>query len=112
MFKSGLLLTAAALMLIFSGCGHLTPKKQKIRIQGEVRRPGVYLIQDNIVYIVAIMGARGYTFDADPSKVIIDRKSKSVILDMSTPKGKPGVHLAEKFLVRGGDVITIPKKKK
>lgn len=104
------LITSITFSLLVSGCGHLSEDKEAITIQGEVRRPGVYFIKNKLAYIVVVMGARGYTPNADNSKVIIDRGSKSFMLDMSTPKEKPGPFLAEQFKIQGGDVITVPKK--
>ena len=111
MLRSFIFLTGISLILCLSSCRHTPPPKKTIFIQGEVRRPGKYFIDKKLAYLVVIMGARGYTRNADPTKVIIDRKSKSFILDLSTSKDKPGPHLAETFLIQDGDRITIPKKR-
>ena len=111
MLRSLIFFTGLSLIFCLSGCAHVPSEKQSIWVQGEVRRPGKYYIDKKLAYIVVIMGARGYTMNADPTKVIIDRKSKSFMLDLSTSKKRPGPHLAETFLIQPGDRITVPKKK-
>lgn len=111
MLRPLFLITAITCVFLLSGCGHFGRERESIVIQGEVNRPGIYYIDKKLAYIVVVLGARGYTANADPSKVIIERDSKSFVLDMSTPKDKPGPFLAEQFRIQDGDIITVPKKK-
>ena len=78
--------------------------------KGEVNRPGDYFINNNIPYILVLLEARGYTDNADASKVIVERKNKSVILDLSIPVTKRAPHLAEKFILHPYDIVTVPSK--
>ena len=110
MLRPLFLLTAIISVFLSSGCGHFGKERESIIVQGEVNRPGVYYIEKKLAFIVVVLGARGYTSQADPTKVIIERDSKSFVLDMSTPKDKPGPFLAVQFKIQDGDVITVPKK--
>ena len=112
MSRSGLLLTAIALSLMFSGCAHKQAEKQYVTIMGEVNRPGDYFIKKRVPYILVLLEARGYTEFADSTQVIVERNSKSVILDLSIPKSKQPPHLAETFMIYPYDIITVPKKKR
>lgn len=91
------------------GCKSTKPR-ETVTIVGEVNRPGVYFIKKPTPFMILLLGARGYTENADATKVIIERKSKSIILDLSIPANKPAPHLAETFTIYPFDVITVSKK--
>jgi protein involved in polysaccharide export with SLBB domain len=111
MLKSGLLLIAIALLMLLSGCAHKEDERKYITIMGAVNRPGDYFVNSKVPYILILLEARGYTEFADSTQVIVERNSKSVILDLSIPESQQPPHLAEKFMVYPYDVITVPKKK-
>jgi len=91
------------------GCKSTKPR-ETVTIIGEVNRPGIYFIKKPTPFMILLLGARGYTENADATKVIIERNSKSIILDLSIPVSKPPPHLAETFTVYPFDVITVSKK--
>lgn len=110
MIRFGLFLISICLILGFCSCSS-TKNRQYVTFQGEVNRPGDYFINNKIPYILVLLEARGYTDQADSSKVIVERKGKSVILDLSIPVNREAPHLAEKFIIYPFDKITVPKKK-
>lgn len=107
------ILFAISFTLIFclTACSTGKEARKHITIQGEVNRPGVYLINNNIPYILILLNAHGYTDNADSNNVIIERNGKSAILDLSIPVDRQAPHLAEKFILHPNDTVTVPRKK-
>lgn len=112
MLRSIYLFIVASSVLLLFGCAHREPERKYITIMGAVNRPGVYFIKHKVPYILILMQARGYTDFADPTRVIVERNSKSVILDLNISKSTPSPHLAEKFMIYPYDVIVVPVKRK
>ena len=110
MRRFGLLFISICIVLCLSACSTGNTPRKYVTIQGEVNRPGDYFINNNIPYILVLLEARGYTDNADASKVIVERKNKSVILDLSIPVTKRAPHLAEKFILHPYDIVTVPSK--
>lgn len=103
-------LILVTILMGIAGCQSAKPR-DTVTIIGEVNRPGVYFIKKPTPFMILLFGARGYTENADSTKIIIERKSKSVILDLSIPANKPAPHLAETFMIYPFDKITVSKKK-
>lgn len=118
MMRSVLFFITVSLMLCVTSCSTGRGSSQVIIMQGEVNRPGEYQLtgeyktKKEIPYILVLLGARGYTDNADASKVIVERNGKSVILDLSIPVTKEAPHLAEKFILHANDIVTVPKIKR
>jgi len=99
-------------VIFLSGCGMFTNDKPKmILIQGAVNRPGEYMVKKPVKYILLLFKAYGYREDANPKNTIVERNGKSFIINLGIPVNEPPPHLAEKFTVYPGDIITIPRKK-
>ena len=103
-----IILTAA----FISSCTTTENNQKYVILLGAVNRPGTYLITKKVPFILLLLQARGYAENADPTKVVIERDSKSAVLDLSIYKNKPAPHLAETFLIHPYDRIFVPEKKK
>lgn len=112
MARSKLMIIAVSIILCLTACRSGKEARKHVIFQGEVNRPGEYLINNNIPYILVLLEARGYTPNADATQVILERNGKSVILDLSIPADKMAPHLAEKFILHPYDRITVPSKVK
>ena len=87
------------------------PKSQKVFVLGEVRRPGVYLLDNPMTALEAITQAGGFTLDAKKRKIFLVRQkqggtSEPVFLDIdSTLKGKD---MEQNVTLQKGDILYIP----
>ncbi|MCC7202132.1 MAG: polysaccharide export protein [Nitrospirae bacterium] len=87
------------------------PKSQKVFVLGEVRRPGVYLLDNSMTALEAIAQAGGFTLDAKKAKVFLIRQkqgkaSEPVFLDIdSTLKGKD---IEQNVSLQRGDILYVP----
>jgi len=85
-------------------------KSRKIHILGEVKSPGTFILDQNMLAWEAISQAGGFTTDANQKKVLLVRNEKGVarvaalnIHDMlKTGKIDQDIHL------RSGDVVYVP----
>ena len=114
MKKYGIFIIICALIasLFISGCSIFSqPAPKMILLQGEVNRPGEYIIKKPIKFILLLFKAYGYNENADPKNAIVERNGKSFIINLGIPANEPPPHLAETFTVYPGDIITIPTKK-
>ena len=87
------------------------PKSQKVFVLGEVRRPGVYLLDNSMTALEAIAQAGGFTLEAKKGKVFLVRQkqggaSEPVFLDIdSTLKGKD---MEQNVTLQRGDILYVP----
>jgi len=87
------------------------PKSQKVFVLGEVRRPGVYLLDNSMTALEAIAQAGGFTLEAKKRKVFLVRQkqggaSEPVFLDIdSTLKGKD---MEQNVTLQRGDILYVP----
>jgi protein involved in polysaccharide export with SLBB domain len=103
---------AIATSIFITGCSIFSkPVSKMIIIQGEVNRPGEYIVKKPIKFILLLFKAYGYTENAAPKNAVVERNGKSSIINLSIPANEPPPHLAETFTVYPGDIITIPRIK-
>lgn len=87
------------------------PKSQKVFVLGEVRRPGVYLLDNPMTALEAIAQAGGFTLDAKKRKVFLVRKNQGgasdpLFLDIdSTLNGKD---MEQNVTLQRGDILYVP----
>ena len=93
-----------------SSCTLLNSKPKMITILGAVNRPGDYIVNKPVKFILLLFKAYGYRSDADPIHAVVKRDKRSFFINLDIPANKPPPHLAETFTVYPGDVIMIPQK--
>ena len=87
------------------------PKSQKVFVLGEVRRPGVYLLDSPMTALEAIAQAGGFTLEAKKRKVFLVRQqqgggSEPVFLNIdSTMKGQD---MEQNVKLQRGDILYVP----
>ena len=98
--------------LLFGGCAVTeAPQASVVTFEGEVKRPGEYVITDSTPYLEALKLAEGYTVNADASCVLIKRGTSRVVEDMRMTKSAISKSTAEKFVLYPGDTVIVPKRK-
>jgi protein involved in polysaccharide export with SLBB domain len=100
------------ILSLFTSCSMFNSKPKIITILGAVNRPGDYIVNKPVKFILLLFKAYGYREDADPVHAVVKRDKKSFFINLDIPANKPPPHLAETFTVYPGDVIMIPKKNK
>ena len=88
-----------------------TPKSQKIFILGEVRRPGVYLLDSSMTALEAIALAGGFTLDAKKRKVLLVRQQKSGVFEpigLDINKAMEGKDMEQNVTLQRADILYVP----
>ena len=98
------------LLSILTSCSIFSSKPQIITIQGAVNRPGDYIVNKPVKFILLLFKAYGYAGNADPKNAVVKRDNKSFYINLDIPANEPPPHLAETFTVYPGDTIFIPFK--
>lgn len=91
--------TAAPTQLLRAGDSLFVPRAEQFYILGEVQKPGMYKIEDNLTVLQAISVAGGVTLKGSQRRVEIKRTDKGG--QQVTTKGKPN------DLVQPNDVIRV-----
>jgi polysaccharide export outer membrane protein len=84
-------------------------RNRKYYILGEVRKPGVFVIEDSVRVIEAIAMAGGFTWDARTNNVILVRQApdhlelRSLNIDALLGKGE----LEQNVFLQRGDVVYV-----
>lgn len=100
----------AILLSISTGCSIFQGKPKIITIQGAINRPGDYIVNKPVKFILLLFKAYGYNGNADPKHAVVNRNNKSFYINLDIPANEPPPHLAETFTVYPGDTIFIPFK--
>ena len=100
----------AITLSILTSCSIISNKSKIITIQGAVNRPGDYIVNKPVKFILLLFKAYGYNGNADPKHAVVNRNNKSFYINLDIPANEPPPHLAENFTVYPGDRIFIPFK--
>ena len=88
-----------------------TPKSHKIFILGEIRRPGVYLLDSPMTALEAIALAGGFTLDAQKRKVLLVRQQKGGVYEpigLDINKAMEGKDMEQNVSLQRGDILYVP----
>ena len=85
-------------------------KSKQVSILGQVQKPGTLAFSDGMTIIEAIAKAGGFTNMARKNAVTVTRKNGDKKTTYTIPAQSIEQGKAENFLIRPGDVVSVPRR--